>query len=155
MIERERAAVSNLPPVGEWLFAVAFWIAALAILALALGLLPLPIGKLPAPRWLIGVAALLFIAAGFAPRATRWGASSWKTRAVGAGVLWSLAILFNYIAFGSGTRMFSSSVAVAGSVVERGVMPESGGRVLSACFAVALDVWVLAVAAKWLRRNKD
>ena len=155
MIDSERANVSGLSPASEWLFAVVFWIAGLAILALALGLLSFPDGKLTAPRWLIGVAALLFIAAGFAPQAARWGASSWKTRAVGAGVLWSLAIVLNYIAFGSGTRMFSSSVAVAGSVVERGVMPESGGRVLFACFAVALDVWVLAVAAKWLRRNRD
>ena len=53
MIDRERAAVSGLSPVSEWLFAVVFWSAALAILALALGLLPLPIGKLPAPRWLM------------------------------------------------------------------------------------------------------
>ncbi|MGB8693127.1 MAG: hypothetical protein WCD08_06425 [Steroidobacteraceae bacterium] len=153
MIDRKRAAVSGLPPVGEWLFAVVFWSAALAIMALALSMLPLPDEKLPAPRWLIGVTALLFIAAGFAPRATRWGASSWKTRAVGAGVLWPLAIVLNYIAFGSGGRTFSSSVAVAGSVVQRGVMPESGGRVLFACFAVALDVWVLVIAVKWLRRK--
>jgi hypothetical protein len=153
MIDRERAAVSGLPPVGEWLFAVVFWSAALAIMALTLGLLPLPIGKLPAPRWLIGVAALLFIAAGFVPRAARWGADSWKTRAVGAGVLWPLAIVCNYIAFGSGARVFGSSMAVAGSVVQRGVMPESGGRALFACFAVALNVWVLVIAVKWLRRK--
>ena len=66
MIDRARTGVSGLSPSGEWLFATVFWIAALAILALALGLLPFPIEKLPAPRWLIGVAALLFIAAGCA-----------------------------------------------------------------------------------------
>jgi hypothetical protein len=153
MIDRERAAVSGLSPLAEWMFATVFWSAALAIMALALGLLPFPIEKLTAPRWLIGVAALLFIAAGFAPRAARWGASSWMTRAVGAGVLWPLAIVFNYIAFGSSVHTFSSNMALAGSVVQRGVMPESGGRVLFACFAVVLDVWVLAIAVKWLRRK--
>jgi hypothetical protein len=146
-------AKSGLSPVGEWLVATACSVAGLTILALAVGVIPYPPGQPSAPRWVIGLAACLFIAGGWVPMAVRWGAESWKSRLVGAGVLLPLTTVFNWIAFGPGPRVFSGGMAVAGSAATHGAVPESIGRIAFGVVAVLLDVWVVVIVVKWMRGN--
>jgi hypothetical protein len=143
----------TLSPLGEWLFGAVFWIAGLAIIALAIGWIPSPPERFQAPRWVVGVAGILFVAGGFAPMSVRLGPDSWASRAIGAAALLPLATVFNWIAFGSGPRSFSGGISVMGLAGLNGGVSESSGRVFFGIAAVLMDLMVIAMLVKWVRRR--
>jgi len=127
MTDLMRKQSSSLSPLGTWAFALIFWIAGSAILALAIGWIPSAPERFRAPHWVLGAAGLLFVAGGFAPLAAQWGANSWASRAVGALVLGPLATIFNWIAFGPGTRHDTGGLSIAGSAMSQGPVSDGGG----------------------------
>jgi hypothetical protein len=145
---------SSLSPVGEWFFAIVFWIAGALILALAVGWIPAPPERFGAPHWVVGAAGFLFIAGGFVPLTTRLGPNSWASRCVGAAVLWPLALIFNWIAFGAGPRHFSGGLSLGGLGISQSAGSDTGGRIAFGIAAVMLDLFVVVVAVRWMRNKR-
>jgi predicted lipid-binding transport protein (Tim44 family) len=61
--------------------------------------------------------------------------------------------VFNWIAFGSGPRSFSGGLSVMGSAGLNGGVSESSGRVFFGIAAVLMDLMVIAMLVKWVRRR--
>jgi hypothetical protein len=146
---------SSLSPLGEFLFAAAFWSAGLSLLAVAGDFVHLPSQTIEAPRWVLAAAGLVFLAGGFVPRTLRYGPDAWQSRLVGAMILLGLASIFNWVAFGPGARHFTSTLSFTGSAVQRATTSESIGRTVFGAFAAAIDLFVIAVAIRWVRSRKD
>ena len=83
----------------------------------------------------------------------RLGADAWQTRLVGAIVLLALAAIFNWTAFGPGTRTFTGTFSLGGSLVDRAATSERTGRIIFGVAAALLDVFVIAVGVRWARRG--
>jgi hypothetical protein len=145
---------SSLSPAGEWFFALMFWIVGSLVLALAVGWIPAPPERFEAPRWVVGAAGFLFLAGGFVPLAARSGPNSWASRCVGAAVLWPLALIFNWIAFGAGPRHFPGGWSIGGLGISQGSGSDTGGRIVFGIAAVVLDLIVIAVAVRWMRNKR-
>jgi hypothetical protein len=146
---------SPLSPFRARLLALVFWMVGSMILAFAVGWIPVPGGRFEAPRWVLGAAGFLFIAGGFVPRATRSGPNSWVSRCVGAGVLWPLALIFNWIAFGAGPRHFSGGWSIGRLGFSQGSGSDTGGHIVFGIAAVVMDLIVIAVAVRWMRTKTD
>jgi hypothetical protein len=144
----------SLPFAGQLLFGLLFWAAGVALLAVAAGWLHPSAGTNGTPRWVLAVAGLMFLSGGFVPMTIRFGADAWQSRLVGAIVLMGLAIIFNWIAFGSGARHFTSSSSFGGSPTARAVVSEHSGRIVFGLAAAAIDLFAIAIAIRLLRKPK-
>lgn len=144
---------SGLSRRAEWLCASVFLLAGLAIFAVACGWIAVDPARASTPRWVLAAAAAMFCAGGFVPMTIRLGADAWQTRLVGAIVLLALAAIFNWTAFGPGTRTFTSTFSLGGSLVDRAATSERTGRIIFGVAAALLDVFVIAVGVRWARRG--
>jgi hypothetical protein len=143
-----------MSPIGEFLFAAVFGAAGLALLSIAIGWIDLPAQSMEAPRWVLGAAGIMFLAGGFVPMTIRRGPNAWQSRLIGAVVLLALAAIFNWIAFGPGSRQFTSTFSFGGSTGQRAAVGESSGRMIFGVIAVLIDLLVVAVAIRWMRARK-
>jgi hypothetical protein len=64
-----------------------------------------------------------------------------------------LAIPFNWVAFGAGERHFSSSSSFLG-VTSGGAPGETEGRIVFGLFAILMDLMVVLVPLRFLKKRK-
>jgi hypothetical protein len=145
-------------------------IAGAAILLVAFGVVAMPEGGANAPPWVIGLAGLVFLVMGLystalallargdselAERIVRGealGMASWAVGLFAVGVFFTISA---WIAWGPGTRSFTSTVD-AGSIGVTGTVGESMGRAVFGVSAVTtglVGVWMLGWGIRRLRRR--
>jgi hypothetical protein len=139
-----------ISPLGAVLFALAFALAGGAIVALSAGWIPSSPGAMHAPRWVLAAAGIMFIAGGFTPLAQLAGERSWLAWISAGAAMVCLALIFNWIAFGPGSRQFSGSMSV-GPLSSSALTDERSGRILFGVFALLLDAMLVAFAVRWIR----
>ena len=158
-------------PTFSWLLlGLLSTIAGAAILLVAFGVVAMPEGGANAPPWVIGLAGSVFLLMGLystalallvrgdpdlAERIVRGEALGMASWAVG---LFAVAVFFTisaWIAWGPGTRSFTSTVD-AGSIGVTGTVGESMGRAVfgvSALTTGLVGVWMLGWGIRRLRHR--
>jgi hypothetical protein len=130
----------EMSPRARVLMAVAFLFFSGFLFAFVFGWLP---SKEKAPIWVITSVAIFFSLCGVLILLTGSTRFSWLRNLVSWLFLVTLAVPFNWIAFGEGERHFSSSLSV-GTVMMNNTTPgENEGRIVFGIFAVVLDMMVL------------
>jgi hypothetical protein len=124
-----------------------------AVLAMAIGALPVQPGTLQAPRWVAGVAGLVFMAGACIPLNAAFGLPGWLNQLVGLTVSLGLALVFNWVAFFPGERHFSSTFSVPGVSISTGG-GQLAGRIMFGLGALLADALVLHALWWQLRRAR-
>jgi len=137
---------------GRLLLAILIWAAGGAIIGVAAGWIPSNPGSIHGPPWLLAVAGLAIVMAGFAPLASATGANSWASRIAGIGTFCALTVMANWVAFGSGPRQFSGGFNIGGLGISQGHQSEISGRIVFGFGALILDTMVLSILWRWLKR---
>ena len=123
-----------------------------AVFAVAIGALPATPGTLEAPRWVAGVAGVLFMAGALLPLNAACGLPRWLNQLAGLTVALGLAVLFNWVAFFPGERHFSTTFSVPGVQVSSGG-GQILGRIMFGLGALLADAIVLHGLWRALRRG--
>jgi hypothetical protein len=144
------------PRATAWLGTL-FGVVGLVILLVALRVVPSDESKFQAPHWVVGAAGLAFFLVGILllttppdqppEAATR---TTWRTLLLGAGVVGSMAAIFNWVAFGPGPRHFGGSISIP-FVAVSGPQGEWSGRVAFGLAAVMMDLFLGWVIVRGLR----
>ena len=148
------------PPSTTWVGSLVS-LMGLGILLVALDIIPTDPAKFEAPHWVVGAAGLGFFLAGIAvltapppgtPEAAAAGSrfTSWRTLALGLGIVGSLAAVANWVAFGPGPRKFSGGIAIP-FVAVSGPTSEWAGRAIFGAGAVLIDLFLLWIVVRGLR----
>ena len=144
------------PRAATWLGAL-FGAVGLVILLVALRIIPAAESRFQAPHWVVGAAGLAFFLVGILllttpPAQTPVAAArtTWRTFLLGAGVVGSMAAIFNWVAFGPGPRRFGGSISIP-FVSISGPQSEWSGRAAFGLAAVMIDLFLGWVIVRGLR----
>jgi hypothetical protein len=113
----------------------------------------LPAGR-DAPLWVIAAATSMFSLGGVMILVIENDRLAWLRNLVSWLFVVCLAIPFNWIAFGSGERHFSSSSSFLG-ITTNGAPGETEGRVVFGFFALLMDLMVVLVPLRMLKSRKS
>jgi hypothetical protein len=133
----------------------------LGILLVALDIIPTAPAKFEAPHWVVGAAGLGFFLAGIAvltgpppgtPEAAAAGGrfTSWRAFALGLGIVGSMAVVANWVAFGPGPRKFRGGIGIP-FVAISGPTSEWSGRAIFGVGAGLIDLFLLWIVVRGLR----
>ena len=129
------------------LMGAAFVLAGLYPLAVAIGVAHPAPATVHAPLWVVGLAGACFVLVGTAFLAPR---DDVRMRGLVVGLtVTSLAIIFDWIAFGPGERHFSGGISFVGAAVR--TSDETAGRVAFGIAALLLDAFALWGWYRWMR----
>jgi len=146
---RDEAAPAPIP----WLVALVFGplciAAGVAILAAATGRVPVSPSPEPLADWWLWAGGAFFVGGGVWLLLVRL--SPLVAMPFGLVALLVFVWVFNWVAFGSGPRHFSTSTSVSGVVVERSNASESEGRLIFGIGAALMDLWLAYVAVRAVR----
>jgi hypothetical protein len=109
--------------------------------------------KADAPLWVIASVATFFALCGILILLMESTRLAWLRNLVSWLFLVTLALPFNWIAFGEGERHFSSSLSVGAVLVSNGASGETEGRIVFGIFAVLMDLMVLLLPLHLLKRG--
>lgn len=125
--------------------ALIFLLAGWAIVLVAMGVIPAPEESFEAPRWVVGVAGGVFLAGGFMlllgagegviPEPLRQAG----LYLVALTMVGAFALVFNWVAFGQGERVFSGSFSLFSFTFSQG-SDAFEGQLAFGCVALGLDV---------------
>jgi hypothetical protein len=118
--------------------------------AFVFGWLP---SKENAPIWVIASAAVFFALCGILILLIGSTRFVWLSNLVNWLFLVTLALPFNWIAFGAGERHFSSSISIGTALISNTTPGEREGRIVFGIFAVLLDLMVLFLPLQMLKRG--
>ncbi len=132
----------------------------LFIVLLALGWIPGGADRAQAPRWVIAAAGAVFGLGGAAvllqaAAAADGGSARAVQQALGLMLILLLAVIANWVAFGSGERAFSGSVSLFFLTVSAEAT-QRVGRIVFGLAAVLMDlifVWAVVDTLRRLRRS--
>ncbi len=150
MISNKGTWAAGLLSIGMGLF----------IVLLALGWIPGGADRAQAPRWVIaaagtvfglGGAAVLLQAAGAASEGEGAGAVRGLQEALGLALILLLAVIANWVAFGSGERAFSGSVTLFFWTLSTEVAQRIG-RIVFGLGAVLMDLILVWAVVNNIRR---
>jgi hypothetical protein len=148
------SAAPPLSTAGKWCFALLFWVAGGLVIALAMDWIHAPPENFHAPRWVVGVAGLVFFAGGFAPLVNASDKNSWGSSTLVLVVVAGMASVFNWVAFGDGPRQFSGGMSLGGIGTPTPVSA-AGGRIAFGIGAVILDMILLGILWQFVRRKRS
>jgi len=140
-----------MSPRARFFMALAFFFFGGFLFAFVFGWMP---SRREAPLWVISAAAMMFTLAGVLILLIENERLAWLRNLVSWLFLVCLAIPFNWIAFGEGERVFSSSSSMLG-VASSGSASETEGRVIFGIFAALMDMLVVYAALRFLKKRKD
>lgn len=109
--------------------------------------------KEKAPIWVITSVAIFFGLCGTLILLTGSTRFVWLRNAVNWLFLVTLALPFNWIAFGEGERHFSGSLSIGMVVMSNSTPGENEGRIVFGIFALLLDLMVIFLPFKMLKRG--
>lgn len=139
-----------MSPRARVLMASAFLFFSGFLFAFVFGWLP---AKENAPIWVIASVAEFFALCGILIWLIGSTRFAWLRNSVSWLFLVTLALPFNWIAFGKGERHFSGSLSL-GTVLMNNTSPgESAGRIVFGIFAMLLDLMVLFLPFQMLKRG--
>ena len=138
-------------PRGAWVMAIALFAAGALLLALASGLIRANGASGVTPRWVIGAAGVLFGAGGFVPLSATDQVSRRIGQRMSLLAAAGLATVFNWIAFGAGSRHFSGAISAFGLAIGQANHSELMGRIFFGFFAVVLDLMFLVALWRFSR----
>ncbi len=143
----------KLSRTGALLMSVAFLGSGAAITALAAGWIPSDPRNFEAPRWVVGCAGIMFLAAGLVPLGTSFHLPAWFNQGVALVVGSALAMVFNWIAFFPGERHFSGAISFLG--LQHGAAGAAAtGRLVFGIGALLADLSVLNALWRVLRGTR-
>jgi hypothetical protein len=99
----------------------------------------------------------MFVAGGFAMIAATWrrDAQPRQQPILGATILIGLTLVCHWVAFGDGERRFTRTTSVNDVVIHSRPVDEHTGRFVFGFAAIILDVVLVALLVKHLRRRPD
>lgn len=112
-----------------------------------------------APRWIVGLAGLVFLSGGaavsmqdahFDPLRKRWWFRAIVNLA-GPVIILLFAIITNWIAFGPGERSFGGGISLPFISIFKGDVNELSGRVVFGASAICLNTLVVVLFGRGLR----
>ena len=125
----------------------------LFIVLISTNVIPVADSRFSAPRWLAACAGLSFLLAGAAVALARPGATPGSVAAnpyLGGATALALVLIFNWIAFGAGTRHFSGGIAIP-FVSWSGPSSEWSGRAAFGIAAAIMDLFVVCLIVRGVR----
>jgi hypothetical protein len=142
------ATTAELTPRARFVFGLVAMAAGLAPMALATGFITPRPGSMRAPEWVVFLAGCTFFLAGWLILLPE----QWvKIRGFLGGVLLTgFAAVFDWVAFGPGTRQFSAGLSI-GPLSTSGSSSELTGRVVFGIAAASMSLFALWVWGRWLR----
>lgn len=143
-----------LSPRARFFMALAFFFFGGFLFAFVFGWIPMRPTATPTPVWVIVSAAMMFTLSGVIILLIESERLAWLRNLVSWLFVVCLAIPFNWVAFGEGERHFSSSSSLLGFTTS-GSAGETEGRVVFGFFAVLMDLMVLLMPLKWLKRKSS
>lgn len=111
--------------------------------------------KIHAPGWVIAICGLIFIAGGLAMLRATWARSAQPQSQpiLGVAILVGLTVVANWVAFGDGERRFTRTTSINDVVVNSRPLDERSGRFVFGISAVILDLVLVALVVKHLRKR--
>lgn len=140
----------QMSPRARVLMASAFLLISGFLFAFVFGWLT-PKGKEDAPLWVIASVATFFALCGILILLMGSTRLAWLRNLVSWLFLVTLALPFNWVAFGEGARHFSSSLSVGTVLVSNGASGEREGRIVFGIFAVLMDLMVLLLPLRLIK----
>lgn len=116
---------------------------------------PYDSAKVHAPRWVIAICGLVFVAGGLAMLRVTWArsAQAQSQPIFGVAILLGIAVVATWVAFGDGERRFTRTTSINDVVVDSRPLDERSGRFVFGISAVILDLVLVALVVKHLRKR--
>jgi hypothetical protein len=125
------------------------------IAGIGLQWIPYDPAKIHAPNWVLVVAGLMFISAGFVMLCTTWNRYARLQTLFGLVIRVGLTLICHWVAFGAGERHFTSNTTFNGVKVDSRAVDEGNGRLVFGIGAIILDVVLAAMLVKLWRKRSD
>jgi len=143
-----------LSPRGRFFMALAFFFFGGFLFSFVFGWIPKQPSPSPTPDWVLAAAAMMFSLAGVVILLIENERLAWLRNLVSWLLLVCLALPFNWVAFGEGERQFSSSSSFLG-VTSTGAPGETEGRIVFGLFAILMDLMIVLVPLRFLKKRKS
>lgn len=140
-----------LPPLGAAAFTLAFALGGILLEAVAFGWVTDGVGPLADARGIAGALGVSLLGGACLPHVQRRGADTLPARLACAATTLPLAAIFNWIAFGPGSRQFATR-AMIGEFAQAQTAADLTGRFFFGTLAIAVDAFIVVRLARHLRR---
>ena len=150
MIENDSKPMS---PRARFFMALVFFFFGGFLFSFVFGWIPRSPSPSATPTWVLAAAAMMFSLAGAVILLIENERLAWLRNLVSWLLLVCLAIPFNWVAFGEGERHFSSSSSFLG-FTSSGTPGETEGRFVFGIFAILMDLMVVLVPLRFLKKQK-
>jgi uncharacterized membrane protein len=143
-----------MSPRARFFMALAFFFFGGFLFSFVFGWMPRSPSPSATPTWVLAAAAMMFSLAGVVILLIENERLAWLRNLVSWLLVVSLAIPFNWVAFGEGERKFSSSSSFLG-ITSSGTPGETEGRIVFGLFALMMDLIVVLVPLRFLKNRKS